>query len=319
MSDDKTNGTEVKKQAGRRRKGVKKSPKKSSSAPEDDSGYCPCEVFISEELSIKCDHCGIFWHLCCVGLSGLTEESVESLLKWHCPDCFYSPHCKKFKNVTQNSDADSSSCGTIRVLLKEELNLIQPVISATVEHAIRKSFSGNVCSKDDMEKVVKTWADVTKQSQKKVIEETTRTQTAQSVVEKVVRKLDSDKIEREKRRDNVVVMNIPESTMESAAQKRADDIKFCREKLCMSDEDIESCWRAGKVDSTKPDYCRPLVVKMADTETADEWTKNGKGFKTEAGFWINRDLCDADRKANFQSRQERRSRMNPSAQSSTSP
>ena len=86
-----------------------------------------------------------------------------------------------------------------------------------------------------------------------MIEETTQAQTAHSVVEKVVSKLDADKVEREKRRENVVVMNAPESEMESAGQKKADDIKFCYEKLGMSESDIQTCWKAGKLDVSKPD------------------------------------------------------------------
>ena len=61
---------------------------------------------------------------------------------------------------------------------------------------------------------------------------------------------------------------------------------------------------------SKPDYCRPLVIKMSDEENANDWTKNGRGDKTQSGLWINRDLCDADRNANFVARQEKRVRMN---------
>ena len=165
--------------------------------------------------------------------------------------------------------------------------------------------SGTVCSKEDVETVVKTYAEATKQSQK-----TTQAHTAHSVVEKVVRKLDADKVEREKRRENVVVINAPESEMESAGQKKADDLKFCYEKLGMSESDIQTCWRAGKLDASKPEYCRPLVIKMSDEENANDWTKNGRGNKTQSGFWINRDLRDAERKANFVARQEKRVRMN---------
>ena len=292
-------------------KNVKKSPKKKDPATtEDQTSFCPCNVYVAEEISVKCDECGKFWHLCCVGLSGLTEDCVEKLVKWSCPDCFFTPHCKKFKGVQTGSGGSSGDCGTMRVMLKEELNTIQPVIAATVEDAVRRTMSGTVCSKDDVETVVKTYAEATKQSQKKVIEETTRTQTAQTVVEKVVRKLDADKVEREKRRANVVVMDVPESGMESSSQKKADDLKFCYEELGMSENDIETCWRAGKLDPSKENYCRPLIIKMSDIENADDWTKNGRGNKTESGYWINKDLCDADRKANFVARQERRSRMN---------
>ena len=43
---------------------------------------------------------------------------------------------------------------------------------------------------------------------------------------------------------------------------------------------------------------------MSDEENTNDWTKNGRGNKTQSGFWINWDLCDADRKANFVARQK---------------
>ena len=294
-----------------RRKNVKKSPQKENNADvADKECYCPCDVYISEEISISCNNCTKYWHLCCVGLSGLTEENVEKLNNWNCPDCFFSPHSKRFTKTTSTVPGE---CGTMKVVIKEELHLIQPVIAATVENAVRKCMANSTCTKNDVESVVKSYAEATKQSQKQVIEETTKAHTAQSVVEKVVRKLDADKVEREKRKENVVVMNVPESKMESSAQKAAIDLKFCMEKLGMSRSDIDKCWRAGKVDSEKPNYCRPLVIKMSDVDNVDEWTRNGRGHKTESGFWINKDLCDADRKANFLARKERRERMSSAA------
>ena len=63
-----------------------------------------------------------------------------------------------------------------------------------------------------------------------------------------------------------------------------------------------------RLTSPSPDYCRPLVIKMKNEQLANEWTKDGKGHKTANGHWINKDLCAADRKANFLSREERRKR-----------
>ena len=40
--------------------------------------------------------------------------------------------------------------------------------------------------------------------------------------------------------------------------------------------------------------------------TVNQWTRNGKGLQTESGHWINNDLCSADRRANFLTREERR-------------
>ncbi|KAL5253033.1 hypothetical protein ACHWQZ_G015706 [Mnemiopsis leidyi] len=157
---------------------------------------------------------------------------------------------------------------------------------------------------------VRSYADVTKENQKEVIHQAALTQSSKTVVESVVRKLDADKVEREKRRCNLVVLSTPEPCKDSSKeQKIAEDNKFCCNVLEIPSGDIEACWRAGKIDESKPDYRRPLIIKLKSEELAQEWTNNGKGLKTATGHWINRDLCAADRKANFLSRQERRKRM----------
>ena len=67
----------------------------------------------------------------------------------------------------------------------------------------------------------------------------------------------------------------------------------------MDSENFDKCWRAGKVDASRKDYCWPLIIQMADNATVNEWTRNGKGLQTESGNWINSNLCSADRRANF--------------------
>ena len=108
----------------------------------------------------------------------------------------------------------------------------------------------------------------------------------------------------------MVVLNVPEPPeTASSGQKNKLDTDFCRVKLGMDSEDFDKCWRAGKVDSSRKDYCRPLIIQMADMATVNEWTRNGKGLQTESGHWINNDLCLADRRANFLAREERRKRL----------
>ena len=86
----------------------------------------------------------------------------------------------------------------MRVILKDELHSIQPVIKVTVENAIRKLIPESICSADDVKEVVKSYAEVTKEQQRRVIEEAALAKSSKDVVESVVRQLDSDKIEREK-------------------------------------------------------------------------------------------------------------------------
>ena len=60
------------------------------------------------------ENIGTSGHLCCVGLSGSTEECVGKLTKWSCPDCFFSPHCKKFLGAGISKSSVGSDCGTVR-------------------------------------------------------------------------------------------------------------------------------------------------------------------------------------------------------------
>ena len=81
---------------------------------------------------------------------------------------------------------------------------------------------------------MKSYAEVTKEQQRRVIEEAALAKSSKDVVESVVRQLDSDKIEREKRKLNVVVLNVPEPPeTASSGQKNKLDTDFCRVKLGM--------------------------------------------------------------------------------------
>ena len=49
--------------------------------------------------------------------------------------------------------------------------MIQPVIRVTLDNAIRKVIPKSICSTEDVKEAVKSYAEVTKESQRKVIEE----------------------------------------------------------------------------------------------------------------------------------------------------
>ena len=168
-------------------KKVVKSPVKSDVAVADvpPPDYCPCKDYMEGELSVECGSCSQYWHLCCVGLRGLTEDMVNSLEGWNCSDCYQCPHSYKEKPLTALSPSPAD-CGTMKVMFRDELHAIQPVIKVTVENAVRKLLPQTVCSKEDVQNAVKSYADVTRESQKKVIEQAALTQSSKTVVENVV-------------------------------------------------------------------------------------------------------------------------------------
>ena len=308
--DDKSNKSNKMETRQAVKKKVIKSPVKNSATQKEGEvghDYCPCKEHLSGELSVACENCSRYWHLCCVGLRGLTEQMVGLLENWQCQDCYQCPHSYLDKSQSVPSSSES---GAIKVMVRDELKAIQPVIRVTVENAVRNMLNNSVCSKEDVKEVVKSYAEVTEQSQKKVIQHAAAANSSKVVVETVVRKLDADKVEREKRRSNVVVLSAPEPSKDSSVdQKKAKDNEFCTSVLKIPSSDIEACWRAGKPDESNPDFCRPLIIRLKEEGLVKHWTKDGKGHKTESGHWINKDLCAADRKANFLAREERRKRM----------
>ncbi|KAL5257323.1 hypothetical protein ACHWQZ_G012301 [Mnemiopsis leidyi] len=210
-----TKKADTKRLPGRPRNKVLRSPQKSLTKSASDD-YCPCKKYMEGELSVECQSCNKYWHLCCVGLKGLSEEMVESLENWQCSDCYLCPHSYKEKNTSTSS---SNDCGTMKVMIRDELNAIQPVIEVTVENAVRNILSKSVCSKEDVEGVVKSYAAVAREGQKEVIQQAALAQSSKKVVESVVRQMDADKVEREKRRSNVVVLSAPEPEKEASAEQ----------------------------------------------------------------------------------------------------
>ena len=204
-----------------------KSPAKSVSSATSSNitelAYCPCKEYIEGELSIECETCNKYWYLCCVGLQGLTEQMITCLEHWECPDCFLCMFSYK-----KNQDDKKPECNTMKLIIKEELHAIQPVIRETIESAVKNILPKTVCSKEDVQSAVKSYADATCESQRKVVEQAALAQSSKNVMESVVRKLDADKVEREKRQLNVCILNVPEPPKESSSgQKKKEDMEFC--------------------------------------------------------------------------------------------
>ena len=161
---------------GTQEKAIKSPAKSVSSATSSnitELAYCPCKEYIEGELLIECETCNKYWHLCCVGLQGLTEKMIICLEHWECPDCFLCMFSYK-----KNQDDKKPECTTMKLIIKEELHAIQPVIRATIESAVKNILPKTVCSKEDVQSAVKSYADATRDSQTKVVEQATLAQSS---------------------------------------------------------------------------------------------------------------------------------------------
>ena len=300
-----------------RSRNVRKSPVKNGDTADKDviedeeERSCECRTYIEEEYSLACASCDMYWHYCCVGLTGLTQEEGNHLSNWRCQNCFISPHIKSKRSQTSNPDNEETK--TLRNVIRQELDALTPCIRGVVENAVNEKIPTNLTSEKPKEisKIVnqafQSWADVTASSQKKVIEEMSLEQASQSVVTKVQTRMHTDTYERNLRKLNLCVLNVPESKKANSKLRQEEDSNFCKETLKIEKSDFISCHRAGKVDPDKPDSCRPLIIQTADEESVNFYSNHGKGWK-ESSYWINLDLCRADREIRFLAREERKKR-----------
>ncbi|KAL5265672.1 hypothetical protein ACHWQZ_G006407 [Mnemiopsis leidyi] len=195
----------------------------------------------------------------------------------------------------------------VREIIKEELQLFAPKLTKSLNDVINGSTEKTV------NKAVHLYSEVTAKSQKKVIEDLSTAQASENVISKVQTKMHTDAYERNLRKLNLCVVKVPESNKATSKQRQEDDAKFCLETLKIEKRDFISCHRAGKPDPKKPDYCRPLIIKTADEESVNYYSNHGKGWK-ESSYWINLDLCRADREIRFLARKERKKRQDGAAQ-----
>lgn len=275
------------------------------------SDECPCGEELDEGVvMLSCSECETWWHACCVNLKGITEEMAATIEDWKCPHCYVSRYTPaKLIKSSFPEVINSGSCSVgkeeLRKMIKEEL--------ATVKSEIVTISKENV----------NTYATVLKNEVKQVADK----KSSKELAKQVVVQMDVDNLERKKRETNIVIKGVKECLSDDKESNNRADIEFLVETCEIKRDDIVSCFRAGKKvdDSAGKVVHRPLVAKLKAKENALYYTKNGKGNMIKCNvdggadgetlqYWINLDLCRADREAQFFARQEQRKRLNEKKQ-----
>ena len=123
-----------------------------------------------------------------------------------------------------------------------------------------------------------------------------------TVVAKGMQKIEDDIVERDRRKCNVIIRNVPECNYKSSLQRRDYDMAEVQDILEIQDRKvIVRCVHLGKL-SGQESVCRPLLVSFDKPETACRHHGNGKGVKSKDGYWINTDLSKMQREANVRAR-----------------
>ena len=230
---------------------------------------------------------------------------------------------KDYENVVTKvqdvMDGWKSNTDTVDMSIKREVKKV-------VKNNLKEIMTETVKTIFKTEKMEKTFADVLKNSEKRIVQETKKCfeqsltsalkESQSEIISTTSARQEADTADKEKRIRNVVITTVPESELPEIPQRIAADKIIAAEILDVSTDDIERCFRAGpplgtgsNKERTGP---RPLIVVLATPELARGKHKYGNGCRVNKDgveYWINPDQSRAERRANFEARRKRRERM----------
>ena len=280
---------------------------------------CQCGNYDSGANCIQCLCCKRWWHYDCVGLKGLTEPNVKKMKSWRCPFCYVLPVAAKRK-ISKENGTNTDTVGTDLVSSRDVSMIVKTEIMELLPAIVDKVVKQNT------ETVDTKWSTVLKKNmvtQKEEFETAVSTVVKQNQQELVTKALDetklkqtSDYLDRERRKRNVVIKNIPESKKVTSADKTEEDFEKVSLILDLDDDNISKVIRAGpelgkgiNKNRTSP---RPVIVTLSTPQLAEQVSNYGVGFKVRlekmeaieglTEFWVNPDRIQSDRLADYKAR-----------------
>ena len=271
----------------------------SSQAPKPSP--CPCAKGPTlKKALMMCTDCEVWWHPACVGLAGLSHYSASSIVAWECPRCFTLD-----REITENlgipDKGGSEGDADIRATVRAEMKTIIPEVVAEVKAGVRIALGEESMQKlvsGAKDAITKSWADVAKTEQKRVIKEVVE-QTSESALTKGLGRISADLSEQKNRGRNCIVSNIPEGH----GTDRATLTEVVTSFGVVEASDIADAKRLGE---EKRGTNRLVLVIFKREDVAADFHNYGRGRNIEGEVWVNPDLTRTEREARYQERQDRR-------------
>jgi hypothetical protein len=108
--------------------------------------------------------------------------------------------------------------------------------------------------------------------------------------------------DRQRRINNIIIYNLPESTVEEAEGRKLDDLARCLSIINADKNDIVNCYRIGKNTGNRP---RLFLMKFNSYSTLINVLKR---YKVKDNIYVNHDLTARQRNKAYLVRQECRER-----------
>ena len=249
----------------------------------------------------------------CVGLDGLTLYIMKKITTYKCPMCFVlSPEIKVNLGI---DDQDEGNRETVKATVQREVKAIMPKVVEELVAGVKSALGENSVKqmvKDANEKISKSWADIAKTEQNRVINDVVG-KTSELALKESLSKISADLSEQKTRQRNAIISNVPEGS--GGNDSSLADVVCNFEGLDLSQDEIAYCKRLGE---KKAGLNRLILIVLKKEDCAVELHNFGRGRNLGNGLWINPDLTRTEREAKYLEREKRRERKNRSAAQTTS-
>ena len=317
---------------------------RSSSEAGSDTSFCkggPGKAVCGEpvrnsESGVSCDKCDKWYHASCQGIPKPAYDALAKykMLAWLCPPC--KDALKGHDTMTQISSLESkldslsskvedhvkvsqaalvAKVEQLTVSMKDHMKLVNQSLKEqeqsvdTQTKLIERSIRENVSQKATYADMVKgTCSDVVAKVSEKIstIPQAFAVQSSSKDLKHVAEALDSF-VDKDRRRNNLVVHNLPEPDCSSASERSEMDMKAFQEvvgdtfKMRVA---VSKCFRVGRTPQNKP---RLLIVTLDTPGVKQDILRLAPQLRSSekwGNIYITPDLTKSEREAARKIREE---------------
>ena len=286
------------------------------------------------ERGVSCDICRCWYHSVCQAVSRNTFKSLETdeMLGWFCAECkvnmskrdLRQGHSQPYQcecpdlvaKVEQLEALVRKNAQQLEALLLNNTQLIKNMHDKQEQSVAKQTELATKATEEALAKCQSSYAEAVKGSYAKVVESVSakidaipkQVQTKPSVdsAQQIAGAFDNF-FDKEKRKLNVVVHNLPESSGESFKEKSEKDAEqfteMIREVLKLNVR-VTKAFRVGKGSEDKP---RLLVITLENAETKMDVLKMASGLRHHdqwSNIYVTPDLTWQEREEGRKLRQE---------------
>lgn len=254
-----------------------KKSKESSANKELDSITCnTCKKVFTEEDSkiLCCDRCELWF---CITCANVTEACYKFLASKDAEDiAWYCKNCKiPAKTAVIEDKSIEDKCKEYTKELNQKMKTIETSIQKKADITELQKLQQKVEENENKlkglienKKEGRTWAEIM---------ETPEKRTVQEVIEKSLKERESEEKERQSRRKNIIIFDLPESKETEPDARKEEDTKkvigLCKNiiNITFDQSMIDRAIRLGKATEGKD---RPLLVSLKEENKKREIFQN---------------------------------------------